>query len=443
LLLIPTVLRAQNDISERALLLSVMQRLDALEQQNRELIQEVRTLKQKLGGQDPPSAPATQQEVERLDERVTVNEHRVEEQAQTKVQAAQRLPVTLNGMLLFNAFWNGYASKQYPYIGGDPYLVGGPNTAGGTIRQTLLGLAFDGPEVLRGGKVTGFVSLDLAGGSSTSYGMFRLRRGAISLDWADRGFSVGQDKLLISPRNPSSLAEVSTPPLSSAGNLWLWVPQARYEERHQFSDNNGIRLQASLVETEENRASVPDPYKDSLEPSRPGIEGRVELWHKWGETNRVEFASGAHKSTTHVAGSSVPSYLYSFDGLVHPASWFELTGTFFSGQNLAALSGPPNSFRIDAAGAVHAVRGNGGWLQAAFPVTERLTLNAFGGWQKSSDYGLTGNVFDATRSFAGNFIYRLGPNVLVSAEAGQYRYYYTQSRPKLLNHYDLALGYSF
>jgi hypothetical protein len=265
----------------------------------------------------------------------------------------------------------------------------------------------------------------------------------ISLDWANRGFTAGQEKLLISPRNPSSLAEVSTPPLSGAGNLWLWVPQARYEERHKFNESSGVRLQASLLETEEERASVPTMYQSSLEPSRPGVQGRVEFWHKWGETNRVAFASGAHKSTTHVAGSSVPSLLYSFDGLFHPASWFELTGTFFSGENMAALGGPATSFRIDASGAVHAVRGNGGWLQSAFPVTSRLTLNAFGGWQKNSDYGLTGNVFDATRSYAGNFIYRLGPNVLVSAEAGQYRYYYTQSGPKLLNHYDLALGYSF
>ena len=45
-----------------------------------------------------------------MDERVAVQEQRTEDLSQTKVEAAQRMPVTLAGMVLFNSYINGRAS---------------------------------------------------------------------------------------------------------------------------------------------------------------------------------------------------------------------------------------------------------------------------------------------------------------------------------------------
>jgi len=378
---------------------------------------------------------------ESVEERLEVAEHRIAEQAQTKVEASQKLPIQMNGMLLFNSFWNGNAGPA-SYTNTPNYFVSGPASAGGTIRQSLLGFDFNGPTVLDGGKVTGQLSLDFFGGANPLYGEPRIRRGVISIDWQDRSFLAGQDRLLVAQRSPTSLAEVSIPALSGAGNLWIWVPQARYEERRQIGSSSGIRVQTSIVQTYERYAQAPGSYTGTLEPARPGGEARVEIWHRWGESNRVELASAVHRSTTHVGGISVPSFLYSFDGLLRPARWLEFTGTYFSGENLGPLSGPALSF-VSYEGDAYPLRGEGGWLQSTFFLTRRLSVNAFGGWQATLARPTLIGLQNSTTGFAGNFIYRLGPNVLASAEAGQYRYAFLLGHPLLRNHYDLALAYLF
>jgi hypothetical protein len=82
-------------------------------------------------------------------------------------------------------------------------------------------------------------------------------------------------------------------------------------------------------------------------------------------------------------------------------------------------------------------------MQFSSPLTERLTLNLFGGRQdnRARDLG-TGDVAHNI-SYAGNLIYRLGPNVLVSVEALQKRTRLLPGTDQVHNHYDLAVGYSF
>jgi hypothetical protein len=201
-------------------------------------------------------------------------------------------------------------------------------------------------------------------------------------------------------------------------------------------------MQVSVLQTAETLAALPAYYPPTVGPARAGGEARVELWHKWGEQNRAEFAAGVHRSTSHVGGQSVPSFLYSFDGMVRPAKWLEVTGTYFAGENLAGLGGPPLSYAVEGS-YTESLRAQGGWLQTSFPITKRLTLNAFGGWQATSENGLSQGQLKSTIGYAGNFIYRLGPNVLVSAEAGQYRYSFLYADQLLHNHYDLALAYTF
>ena len=67
----------------------------------------------------------------------------------------------------------------------------------------------------------------------------RLRTAAISLDWKNTSLLFGQDKPIISPRDPTSLAQVGVSPLTGAGNLWLWQPQIRLEQRFSLGENCG------------------------------------------------------------------------------------------------------------------------------------------------------------------------------------------------------------
>ena len=95
----------------------ILNRLDALEQENQKLLEEIHSLRAALiesraasnspssvsaaASQTPPAVPQPS-----LEDRVAVAEQRIREQAQTKVESAHKFPVTLTGMLLFNAFMN-------------------------------------------------------------------------------------------------------------------------------------------------------------------------------------------------------------------------------------------------------------------------------------------------------------------------------------------------
>jgi hypothetical protein len=286
--------------------------------------------------------------------------------------------------------------------------------------------------------------MDFSNGSSDpEYLRLRLRRADISLDWENRSFSIGQDKPLISPYQPDSLAEVGIPPLAGAGNLWLWLPQARYEERLHFGTNSGIKAQLSVMQTEESYATIPAPLQSTLEPARPALEGRFAFWHKIDDTRRFEFAPGFHVSTTHVAGASVGSHIGSLDWLIVPSSHLQFTGTVFKGQNVAGLGALGNGFAITPTGSVRPVNSAGGWAQAAFPITSRLTLNVFSGVENDHSPFLAASNLVHNWTYAANVMYHLGPNVVIGLEGLQMRTRSFAGVPGLQNHYDLAFGYLF
>src|ERR1044071_5259146 len=86
----------------------VIDRLDRLEAQNRDLMAEIRALRQQLAGA-PPAPEAAPQSADAaapppLSERVEVAERRLADLDQSKISSEHRLPVSLTGMLLFNAF---------------------------------------------------------------------------------------------------------------------------------------------------------------------------------------------------------------------------------------------------------------------------------------------------------------------------------------------------
>jgi hypothetical protein len=428
-------LQAQTN-DARPMLDQILKRLDALESENRLLADELHALRQELAGvqSTPATAPATP-----LEERVDVNEKRVAEQAQTKVESSQKFPISLNGMLVFNAFSSsGHASSLYT---GYAPLLTGPDETGATVGQSIIGLQFQGPSLPGGGRVNGYISMDFGGDWSpyNNTGSFRIREAAVSLDWTQRSLSFGQMKPLISPLQPSSLAEVAVSPLAGAGNLWYWLPQARYEERLRLNSQNGVTLQASVIQTDESAANVAAEYASSLERARPGVEGRAAYWHQWDEARKLEIGTAFHVSSTHVAGVTVPSHIASVDWSISPFTKLQWTGTFYKGQNVASLGSLGNGFSIYPNDSVRAIHTTAGWTQLAVPITSRLNFHLFGGmeWDAHS-YGIVRNF-----TYGSNLYYHLGPNVLIGPEVLQTRYVYFGSSHPIVNHYDLALAYLF
>jgi hypothetical protein len=420
----------------------IVQRLDRLEKQNQSLAEEIRQLRQELAearGQPQPSTAAPP-----LEEKVAVDESRVEELAQSKVEASQHFPIRVTGMALFNGFLNskGSGGQQYPTFAWPTDMASG----GASIYQTTIGLDYSGPQIL-GGNVHGSVYMDFAGGSGTPLDLgFRLRTGEIEIDWANRSILAGVESPIFAPREPASLAQVEFAPLTWAGNLWYWTPQVRFEQKIRFTNQTGVRAQFGVVQTNEIQPYQSTPYAPSPEPARPGLEGRFEFYHSFQEAGqsgpRIEIAPGFHTSVTHVAGTSVPSNLFSLDWFTNPSTKLEFTGAFFSGQNVAPVGGL-EGYTILPSGIAIPVHSRGGWGQLTLIPTSRLSFHLFSGLENGRTTDLAAYVIGRNWVYGANLFYRIAPNVLLGPEVSQTRTAYIDSRLRLNNHYDLALAYLF
>ena len=432
-LLLPGMLAAQTspEIAE------ILSRLQRLEQQNKELADEVHKLRDELAvARGQAAEPGA---IQTLTEKVAVEETRTEDLAQTKVEASQHFPIRITGMALFNAYLNtkGSGGFQYPIFA----WPGDQASGGGSLRQTTIGLEYQGPRTFLNGKVSGSLYMDFWGGSGAFLDQdFRIRTAKVQIDWGSRSIMAGLQTPIFAPREPTSLAQVAFAPLAGAGNLWQWVPQVRFEQQFRFDDRSGLRAQLGVIQTVE--ASSYEATVSTPEAARPGAEGRCEFYHSFDDTRRIEFAPGFHYSDTHVAGVSLPSELFSLDWLIAPWQKLEFTGAFFTGRNVGHLGGL-EGFTVLPSGAVIAVHSDGGWGQLTIPATSRLSFHLFSGVENDRAADLTFGAINRNWLYGANLFYRLAPNVLLALETSQARTYYLGMGYRLNNHYDLALAYLF
>jgi hypothetical protein len=440
ILIAPAVLAAQESSELR----QILQRLTKVEEQNRALMEEVRALRQELARTQNTNtaaeAPAAAEPP--VEERLTVAERRIEEQAQSKVEADHRHAVQLTGMLLFNTFLNGRSNNNQL----NP-TTAGPSTGefrgGASFRQTVLGLKYQGPRVWGGGQVGGSMYMDFFGGSGGSLNQsMRLRLATVDIAWKNTTLSVGQDKPILSPREPDSLAQVGVSPLTAAGNLWLWQPQARVEQRFHFGENTIARAQFGIFQTNESFPSLPAEYQDNVAAARPAAQGRFELSHHFSSGRAIEIATGFHASQTHLQGQSVPSRIWSLDWMIRPMPWMDFTGAYFRGENVGVVGALRQGVTFVDYRA-RSVASQGGWAQLGFRATSRLSFNVYSGQQDDRDSDLLSGGIGKNFVYAGNAMYRLGTNLLASFELSQTRTTYLGTGRRLNPHYDLALAYLF
>jgi hypothetical protein len=254
---------------------------------------------------------------------------------------------------------------------------------------------------------------------------------------------VAQDKPILSPRDPTSLAQVAVSPLTGAGNLWLWQPQVRFEQRFTVGENTGLRAQVGIYQTNEPSSAAGPEYTSTLSSARPALQGRFEFWHAWGLNRRVEIAPGFHTSNTHVAGVSVPSRIASIDWLIQPAAKLRWTGMFFQGRNAAGIGGLRQGFTIFGRDRIVPIHAAGGWTQLSFLPTSRLSFNTYGGQESNRTSDMIEDAIRRNFVYAANGIYRVGSNLLIGLEASQVRTSYLRSGIRRNNHYDITLAYLF
>ncbi|MGD9905406.1 MAG: hypothetical protein AB7U83_18210 [Vicinamibacterales bacterium] len=370
--------------------------------------------------QGPPASSAPPPAAQPATVPVEMLQSQVEQLAQEKVASASRFPVTLSGTILSNTVYN---SAEANWLEG-PNLVG--QTAGGsmttTVRQSRLG--FDvgaipvGGWMARGtlivdffGGTPGFVTGTVMGLPRLLYAFGRLERGGTAVE-------VGQDHVLLAPRDPTSLAAFAFPQFFRAGNLYLRAPQVRVEQTF-----GGFAVKAGLVAPvvgDAGPAYVFAPPAGAGERSeRPALETHIGF-DRGDPDAPGEFHLGAsgHYGWSRFGAGLVASTAGAVDFLAR-AGRVGVAGEVYAADDMDAYG----------AGVAQRGRSEGGWVEARLRASSRVAFHGGAGIDRRPDgLGQFGRLRN-TSAF-GNTIIRLTPEVAVSLE---YKWLQTRYGPVPVN----------
>jgi len=410
---------------------------------------------------NPQSAirnPQSEERLAKLEEQVEINTAQIKEQAQTKVESDSRFKVRLYGMVLVNTYFNTDGlQRAAPLFALPPRAapIGPRHSFGTTLRQTVIGLAMEGPR-LGEARLSANAEFDFFGGTiATTYGdvlgALRLRVASARIDWPQTSLVIGQTAPLISPLNPTSLAAVWFPALTGAGNLWQWRPQISLERRVKLSEPSELIWQGGVMM----------PFGETVNSvplgGEPGYESRVAFRRKTDPEHRLEVGLGGYFGRRSFSfGRRVDAYAVTGDWLIPIRDRVELSGELYYGRSISF--GEISGGRIDRifafSGAVEdpatrirGIHAAGGWAQLSLQARRDLEVNlAYGQEDPRNRDLLSGLINNATRFknqvASANFIYQLRPNFHVSLEYRRLWTDYAAGRRRQ-GHVNLAVGYIF
>lgn len=343
-----------------------------------------------LGAQDTAatSADSLRARLEQLEEAVALLRQQLAAQAAAEVRTRSRARLELGGRLAGTGF---YATRRLNNLD-VPQLVlpappadAGPaeGTLGATFRQSLLGAAVSGVRV-GGAEVSADVDLDFAGGSQAGSGgrgtfpVPRLRTARAFLRGGLGELMAGHEVPLVLGLNPVSIASTTTPLFSNAGNLWLWLTQARVTRELLGGPcveggECGVRLalQAAVLAPNagETLPNDPDAVDAAERARRPFLQARARL--AWGEEGEV--GVGVHRGWLRQGTALRQGGAVGADLRV-PLGAFELRGEAYRGRLLRGLGGGGVGQNFGTAtlplAPAPVLRDQGGWAQLNVRVGE-------------------------------------------------------------------------
>jgi hypothetical protein len=337
------------------------------------------------------------------------------------------------------------------------------------MNQTLVGLEATGP-TFAGARSSAAVSMDFFGGATTNAygytstsGVVRMRQTQISLDWRDTTLQAGYTGPLISPLSPTSYATVAYPGFTASGNLWIWSPQVRLEQRFPLSEGHSIGLEGGLL-FPESPGYTSDQLDSPVEASRhAGYEGRISYRGDEsvaGTDHHLAFGVGGYSASQYYNSSTqIHSWAVTADWQVPLFNRFEITGEFYRGNALGGLGGGLYKDALTGTNAVtglpqtNGVETVGGWSQWKVHFSPTLEANAGFGIDDAMSSSFDGLVltpggnslqrFARNNSVVGNFIYRPRTYLIFSPEYRHLETWPYNGPANVANIFTMSVGYQF
>ncbi|HYM07052.1 MAG TPA: bZIP transcription factor [Terriglobales bacterium] len=413
-------------------------------------------------GASSPSQPATLGErVASLEESSDLLTSKLDDQYQTKVEAASKYRLRLSGIVLLNLFSNHgivdsqdvptWAIPQIPNVSGQ--------TLGASMRQSEIGLEVFGPHLL-GARTAGNLQLDFAGGSpnlpnGVNFGLARLRIASMRIDWNQTSIVAGQDNAFFSPLSPSSFASLALPAFSYAGNLWGWIPQVRIEHRFNLSDGQTITLQGGIMDNVTSELpSAFAPFAQAGQSSgQPSYATRL-AWSRDIFGMPLTLGAAAYYSRQNWGlGHNVDGWAGMTDWSVPLAKRIGLTGEFYRGRAIGGLGGGVGRsvlFSSDSS-QVSPLNSVGGWSLLKISATNKLEFN--GAFGVDSPFAADVRGFTLSRGFPApllqnrsslvNVIYRPRSDLVFSGEYRHLRTFDIDAGSPTADQVNLMMGILF
>jgi hypothetical protein len=218
---------------------------------------------------------------------------------------------------------------------------------------------------------------------------------------------IGQDHMILAPRDPSSLAAFSFPLLFRSGNLYLRVPQVRVEQKL----TSALRATAGIVApvagdlTGEAYLFVP-PALSGERSRRPGVQARVAYVAGDADSTRlVDIGVSGHTSWERRGASLARSWATALDASAR-RDVIGVAGEFFLGDNLDAFGGGTG---LDA-------RSAGGWGELQIYPSERLLFVAGAGVDELRDARKDTLARQRNQSAFGNITFSITPELQTAFE---------------------------
>ena len=375
-------------------------------------------------------------------------QRQLEEQNQSKVSSRLRNRVELSGTILVNGFYNSTQvnNADVPQFVVAPDTTGLPNaSAGGTVRQTRLGIGVSGAHAL-GAALSADLQMDFSGGQQPSSGgrtfpLPRIRTAFGRLDWRHFGLLIGQESQIISPLNPSSFVAVSTPEFTGAGNLWFWVPQVRLTYETGAKPRIGFQG-AVLAPMGGTPQTAFGTVADTAERSgRPMMQGRVYFGWGDGETE-TQIGVGIHRGWFATPGdSSFTSQAYTADVRLALGEKIQvLAEGYYNGTALAGLGGGGAGQNF---GVGHVpVDTRGGWAQLNIRPNFEWEVGGGAGIDDPDDTDLPATGRLKNMIIEGHIHWRPGGGLLIGAAFRRIETTYL-SGPLTANTFGMFSGFNF
>jgi hypothetical protein len=381
-------------------------------------------------------------------EEVPLIQAQIQEQAQTKVETSTKFPMKVFGTIVSNTFWN---SGEPNWL--DIPNIAGPNTPGtrsgsfsSSLRQTRIGANLEGPDIA-GMKLNGTVALDFFGGipnfqTGQVMGLTRLLYGYVRLDGEKTAFEIGQDHMVLAPKNPTSLMGSAFPTLYRSGNLYLRAPQVRAERTIASGDFGEIRAVGGIMAPIAGDFGGPGSSYQFVPPNLAGERSRtpaVQSRLSWRaepagpyEQPQWEFGISGHYGRERYGAVVSPSWATAADFDAN-AGRLGFGGEYFVGRNIDQFGGS----------LAQLAKSHGGFIEGRLAATSRLSFNTGYGTDRLYDLVRFPAALSRNATFFTNAIYAFTPEFRAAFE-----YQRLSTKPlsdglRRNNHFNMTFAYSF